>query len=133
MNRHLEQATHNQHFHDSIETNFEGRFYDWKITVLFYVALHYLQALADSRSISIGETHFEVEQNVNPDKVNAKMRISKGAWREYKSLSTYSRTARYQGITDYITFEELKQTDHQFCLKHLDNFKKYLNSQGLDC
>lgn len=131
MQEHLEQANHNKNFHDCIETQFAGQFYDWKITVLFYVAIHYLKALATHRHIDIGETHFDIEHNVNPDRYNAKMRITKGAWREYKNLFNYSRTARYEGIIDIATFEKLKQVDHTFCLTHLENFRKYIQSQGI--
>ena len=131
MHQHLEQANHNKNFHDCIETQFAGQFYDWKITVLFYVAIHYLKALADSKGVDIGETHFDIEHNVNPDRHHAKMRIKKGAWREYKNLFNYSRTARYEGITDIATFEQLKQVDHSYCLTHLDNFKKYIQGQGI--
>jgi hypothetical protein len=131
MQQHIDQATHNQKFHDTIDCNFDGQFHDWKITVLFYVAIHYLKALASSRNIDIGETHYEIEQSVNPDRQNSKMKITRGAWREYKNLFNYSRTARYEGITDFETFEKLKQLDHSYCLTHLDNFKKYIQSQGI--
>lgn len=131
MQQHLDQATHNQNFHDCIDTQFNGHFYDWKITVLFYVGIHYLKALASSRGIDIGETHFDIEQNVNPERNNARMRITKSAWREYKNLFTYSRTARYEGISDIDTFQQLKQIDHSYCLSHLSNFKKYVQSQGV--
>jgi hypothetical protein len=131
MQQHLKQATHNQEFHDKIVDDFSEQFYDWKITVLFYVAIHYLKALAAKRNINIGETHYEIEQSVNPDRGNSTMNISRGAWREYKNLFRYSQTARYEGITDFDTFEKLKQIDHSFCLKHLDNFKKYIESQGI--
>lgn len=60
------------------------------------------------------------------------MRISIGAWREYKNLFQYSLTARYDGIEDREIFEELKKLDYIECKKHLDNFKKYIKSQGLD-
>ncbi|MHB8261752.1 MAG: HEPN domain-containing protein [Bacteroidia bacterium] len=132
MHQHLKQALHNQTFHDCIESNFTNQFYDWKITVLFYVAIHYLKALATKKKIDIGETHYEIESSVNPDRNNVKMRISRTAWREYKNLFNYSRTARYEGITDFETFEKLKQVDHSFCLIHLDNFKKYIEGQGVD-
>lgn len=131
MQQHIDQASHNQKFHDSIDTQFGGQFYDWKITVLFYVAIHYLKALASQRGIDIGETHYEIEQSVNPDRYSAKMRLSRNAWREYKNLFNYSRTARYEGITDFATYEKLKQIDHSYCVQHLDNFKNYLRSQGL--
>lgn len=131
MQQHIEQAVHNQDFHDCIEHQFSTKFFDWKITALFYIALHYLKALAAHRSIDIGQTHQDIEKNVNPDRHNAKMRISRNAWKEYKNLYRYSHTARYEGITDVTTFERLKQIDHGYCLTHLDNFKKYLRGQGL--
>lgn len=131
MQQHLDQAAHNQKFHDTICSNFNEQFHDWKITVLFYVAIHYLKALAASRNISIGETHYEIEQSVNPDRVNSRMKITRGAWREYKNLFNYSRTSRYEGITDFATFEQLKQIDHSYCVRHLENFKKYIQSQGI--
>lgn len=131
MQNHLTQASHNRQFHQCIDAEFNEQFYDWKITVLFYVAIHWLKALAAKKKIDIGETHYDIEQNVNPDRHNAKMRITKGAWREYKNLFNYSRTARYEGVTDISTFELLKQIDHSYCLQHLENFKRYIESQGV--
>lgn len=112
---------------------FSEKYYDWKITSLFYTAIHYLKALALKKGIDIGQTHHEIEQNVNPDRHNCSMRIKKGAWLEYKSLLQYSRTSRYDGIeTDFETFEEIMKIDYQYCLTHLENFKKYIKSQGLE-
>ena len=71
----LDQATHNQAFHDAIEATFVGKFSDWKDTVLFYVAIHWMKGLAAARGIQIGFTHPEIEQSVNPDRHNARMRI----------------------------------------------------------
>ncbi len=50
---------------------------------------------------------------------------------KYRNLFNYSRTARYEGISDFATFEQLKKLDHAYCVQHLDNFKKYMGSQGL--
>jgi hypothetical protein len=86
MERHIFKAEHNQKFHDCIEAEFDGHFYDWKITVLFYVAIHYLKALAILRGIEIGETHIEIEKSVNPDRNTAKMRLTRNAWREVQEF-----------------------------------------------
>jgi hypothetical protein len=131
MQKHIDQALHNENFHKCIEDHFIDQFNDWKITALFYCAVHYLQSLAAKRRISIGETHHDIESNVNPDRNSASMRISRNAWREYKNLYRYSCTARYNGITDHSTFETLKKVDHGFCLQHLDKFKKYIKGQGV--
>jgi hypothetical protein len=132
MKKHIEQACHNENFHNSISEHFSNDYYDWKITVLFYVAIHYLKALAEQKRIKIGETHYEIENNINPIKNDAKMRITKGAWDLYRNLFNYSRTARYDGITDPATFQLIKESDHKYCLEDLDKFKKYLKSVGLE-
>ncbi len=131
MQEFLDQASHNWNFHEAICDQYPTSFYDWKITLLFYTAIHYLKALAAQKGIHIGDTHLEIDQSVNPDRPHTKMPISRNAWREYKSLYNYSRSARYEGITDVVTFETLKEQDHKFCLKHLSNFKKYIAGQGI--
>lgn len=132
MDKFLNQASHNEKFHQCICQNFTDKFYDWKITTLFYIAIHYLKALAEKRGIDIGQTHHEIEQNVNPKKNNASMRIRQGAWMEYKSLLNYSRTSRYDGIvSDFETFEVIMENDYKMALKNLDNFKKYIEKQGI--
>lgn len=132
MSKHLKQASYNEEFHHRLCENFSEKYYDWKITCLFYTALHYLKALAFKRNIDIGQTHHEIELNVNPDRNNSLMKIKKGAWREYKNSLQYSRSSRYDGIeTDFQTFEEIMKKDYEYCLIHLDNFKKYIRSQGV--
>jgi hypothetical protein len=133
MHQFLDQASHNQEFHDTIAGNFTDRFHDWRITVLFYVAVHYLRALAAKKGINIGKTHHEIELNVNPDRDSARMKITRTAWRNYHQLYHYSRLARYEGLTDSETFEKLMQADHAYCLIHLSDFKKYIKAQGVPC
>jgi len=130
--QYLDQASHNQKFHDCIEGQFANDFFDWKITVLFYVAIHWLKALGIKRGYNLGETHYEIECKVNPGRDNAQCKITRNAWREYKSLYTYSRTARYEGITDINTFQQLKEIDHRYCIEHIERFKRYIKGQGIE-
>lgn len=30
-----------------------------------------------------------------------------------------------------VTFQKLKEIDHSHCVKHLENFKKYIEGQGI--
>lgn len=133
MQHHIDQAKHNESLLSDLEIDHPTIYFDWKVTVCFYVALHYLQALADKREIKIGETHNDIERNVSPNSNHQPtMRISNGAWRNYKDLFKYSQIARYEGIIDTESFEELRESDYLECKKHLDNFKKYIKSQGLE-
>ncbi len=49
MDEFVMHANHNDVFHTSICKNFPDTYYDWKLTCLFYVAIHYLKALAKKR------------------------------------------------------------------------------------
>ncbi len=132
MQKHLEQASHNLNFHQCIEEQFTDNFFDWKITTLFYIAVHWLKALSIKRGHDIGDTHIEIDRNVNPNREDAPYKIPRNAWRDYKSLQKYSHTARYEGITDPSTFQKLMQNDHQYCLQHIERFKKFISGQGLE-
>lgn len=131
MQHFIDQAIHNERFHECVHSNFSERFFDWKVTILFYTALHYLKALAANRNIHIGNTHTDIEYNCNPDRTGRRMSITRTAWREYKNLYRYSHTSRYEGITDIETFEKLKEIDYGYCKIHLEAFKKYIKGQGL--
>lgn len=55
MDRFLNQATHNEEFHSCLCENFTEKFYDWRITSLFYTAIHYLKALALKKVLTLGK------------------------------------------------------------------------------
>jgi len=129
MSQYIQQAEHNQEFHDCIDCNFKGRYYDWQITVLFYVAVHYLKALAEKRGVDIGESHKAIRQNVCPASVHRIMQIPNNAWRWYSGLLEYSRSARYNGIADFEHYQELKQNDHAHAVILLESFKSYVCRQ----
>lgn len=127
MNSHLLQAKHNENFHDFI-ANEEG-YYDWKITILFYVSIHYLKALAIKRKANIGFTHYDIEKSVNPKSQSKVLIIPNFAWNDYKMILNYSKTARYDGIENHDFFNELKKIDYKNTLTHFNNFKSYIKNQ----
>jgi len=129
--RHIEQLNHNTAFHSSVCTSFPDQFYDWKITVLFYAALHCIKAHFRNKNIDIGNTHAEIERNINPRITHAPHKVNKGCWHNYKSLYRYSQTARYDGIADSAIYEESLKADHAYCVEHLEAVKLYVKSQGL--
>jgi hypothetical protein len=131
MQKYLKQAAHNKAFHECIEQSFSKKFYDWKVTVLFYIAIHCLKALATNLKVEIGDTHREIENNINPDRPQHTLAIKRTAFKNYRNLYQYSKTARYEGFTDFDTFEKLKEVDHSYCLKHLSDFQKYIESRGI--
>jgi hypothetical protein len=131
VQKYLDQAKHNKTFHASICTTFPDHYYDWKITVVFYKAIHYMKAFIKDKAKHTCHSHEEVDHFVNPESQNVKLAISKAAWRNYKNLYTYSRNARYEGIPDKTLFDSQFKRDHEEALKSLNNLKLYLKSRGL--
>lgn len=131
MQSHLNQCNHNLDFHKLLCEKFSDKFFDWKITVLFYTAHHYLKAYYTNKGIDIGSTHNEIEKNINPKIQHAPYKIDKTCWGHYKGLYRYSQTARYEGIADIEKFEKILKDNHDnFCIPHLDGVKKYITGKG---
>jgi len=122
---HLEKAERNEELHRILLTNEPDRFFDCKIVALFYAAVHYLKALSLKQHINIGETHYEIEGNCNPDRQMPIMPLDRDAWLHFSNLSRYSKESRYN-----VVVEQLKK-DYAYCLDELNKFKKYIKSQGV--
>lgn len=124
-------ANHNHAFYETICTHHPETYYDWKITVLFYAALHYLKALAKHRKKEIGDTHIVINRNIKYGDHNPSMPISGRAYENYMYLFHYSQTARYDGISNLAVFAELRKRDHEHALKCFKEFKSFILSSGV--
>jgi hypothetical protein len=83
---HLDQARRNEGFFSCIETPLYG---DWAATVLFYTALHYVDAyLARQGHVDPGD--HDTRDNLMKD-----FPATRAIWREYCRLKNHSRSARY--------------------------------------
>ena len=133
MQEFIDQANHNEELHTILCEKFPGHFFDWKVTVLFYCAVHYLKALAAKRGIKIGKTHVEIAQNCRWDaKGENAMPLTKTAFNNYKALRSYAETARYDGmLCAPDEFEVDRKKDYDHSLQLLGNFKAYVKDQGL--
>lgn len=135
MQQFIEQAKHNQLLHDTLHAAYPDQFNDWKITILFYVAIHYLKALAAKQKRSIGETHYDIKANIKPPRFagdSPTMPLTLSAFNIYQDLLKYSQTARYVGVKNSAVFEQVRAVDHAACLRLLANFKLYLrDTRGL--
>jgi len=130
MRQYLDQGIHNAEFRRCIDQHYPNRFTDWKITVTFYEAHHYLRALAANKHINIGKTHSEIHAQVDPNRPNARMPISRSAWNSYSRMFRYAQISRYQGMTDRSTFETLLSSYYAHQLSDLELFKKYVTGKG---
>lgn len=99
MNPHTEKALHNVAYLRDIEHSFPTAYYDWKITTLFYIALHLIHGLAHQTKKQIGQTHDEVLRNIRPTipgRTSPTMPFTQIHYEMYYRLYELSRIARYK-------------------------------------
>jgi len=99
--QHLVQAKHNQDMLEFIDLNDKAeRFRDWYVTVAFYTALHYFEAILPvvAHKINIGRKMGFVKEDydVHDDRETAMMMEFKNVFTQYKQLYNLSRLAKYK-------------------------------------
>lgn len=88
LNQHLPLAESNERFAESIAA-LPTRFPDWEITVLFYSALHYVDAFLST-------------QGIHPRNHDSRIRSIRSyinAWEDYRDLYHLSLDARYNTVS----------------------------------
>lgn len=132
MQKAINQIRHNEDFYACICKSFPDNFYDWKITILFYIAIHYLKALAYKSNVKLPASHYDIEHEVNPKKGNI-LHLTYKAWDWYFDLYLCSRTARYDGfVVDQETYMLIKKADYEMCEKNLNKFRNYMKGKGIE-
>jgi hypothetical protein len=126
MEEHLNQAQHNERFLEAIALAFPDDFYDWRVTLVFYTALHYLQATAYLHRKDIGNYHEEIKKNI---KQGGNMPLKPWAVKEYEKLEHFSREARYDAFADIETFNITQKDNYAIAQSKLASFKKYLKEE----
>lgn len=85
---HLEQARHNEAFLQRIDSD---TYSDWVVTVLFYAALHYVDAYLAKQG------HADPGDHDTRDDLIRQFADTRLVWREYSRLKSFSRSSRYYG------------------------------------
>jgi len=128
----INQATSNQDFLDNLEDKFPDVFLDWKITVMFYIAVHLLKELAEQYNVDIGRTHEETAIKLDPKRTkNSVLSLPDKVWRCYRHLYRYSKEYRYDGLMDDEVKHESRLKDYEAAKSALSIFCDYMHSEGI--
>lgn len=85
---HISKAEHNEKLADTIG---KTAYLDWAVTIIFYAALHYADAILAVSAVH-PETHRERNNAIGTNATLLKIRA------EYRILETLSRNARYRSM-----------------------------------
>ncbi len=100
---HLAQARHNLYFIDFLDKN-TPEYFDWKVTVCFYVSIHLINARIADKENAHYRKHRDVEIAINPYRGNCA--IPQNIYLSYKKLHNLSRRSRYLIHEDNHRFTE---------------------------
>lgn len=88
VREHLQQASHNETFFSQINVD---SYSDWAVTVLFYAALHYLDAYLAKQGV------FDPGSHDVRDPLIRQFPLTRAVARQYFRLKNFSRSARCYG------------------------------------
>lgn len=126
MNGHLARADYNWNFQAELQHLFPQDYFDWKISAVFYAALHLVDAyaaFADIRPFNNHEQRFYHLDSSNPD---AELPLSAAAFKLYRRLYRYSINARYDEIGSIEAYEKARKNDHKDAVERFKEFRRYL-------
>ncbi len=130
VKEHIAQFLHNKNFLAYMESNVDGQFVDWQITIVFYTALHLIHALAAKKKKHIGAEHKSVNANIDPNNPHAIMPLQHDIYASYKNLYENSRNARYKcWVTN--PHPILLQSTLKDCKTFLQKIEADCKSQGI--
>jgi hypothetical protein len=129
---HIKKAKSNEKFRSELCHCFEDQFFDWKVTVCFYEAIHWLRALAHHRKKEIGRTHIDIKKNIDPKYADATMVIEAHARKAYEVLHKNSQSARYDSYLEDEDENEVYGNMFKHSEENLKQFKGFIDKQKLD-
>ena len=120
MEEHLNQAKHNEDFLKIVENANPDDYFDWKITIVFYVAIHYIDAYFASHGIRITshEHRFDCLEM-------GEFCVSMEFFNHYSNLYNLARNARYNGFTRKDAFERNQKnrlSEAKFDMRFIKNY-----------
>ena len=93
MKSRLNKAKYNEDFLAKFEELLPNEYFDWKLTVVFYIAVHYIDAYFLSHGTSINS-----HENRRRALENHHTTLSDDCIDNYNNLYRLSRNARYNGF-----------------------------------
>src|SRR5665213_3225288 len=131
MQEHIEQARHNESFLKFLTDNAPDKFFDWKITITFYISLHLLRAYGKKLKINIPAGHGFLTYAVQNQVKSNGLGCSKQVIKAYEDLINFSFSMRYDGFLHAKSFNDFSKMQFEAALSDLDIIKDFLREKGL--
>lgn len=136
FNSHFTQAKKNLKFLSEISVAYPKGYWDWKVTVAFYAALHLVNGHINKTTNNSYRTHKETNQALNPYNKLSLSKIPEEECLRYEKLHNLSRRSRYlcsEKVQNRIaeTQKSYNTYDKHFakCMRHLDKLMHFFGEK----
>jgi hypothetical protein len=131
----VDKAQHNEELAKVLSTTHKGQYTDWEITILFYAALHYINALFVACNATIHKSHIKRSEAL--ESLLEQNKISQTLIDAYNEMSTASRNSRYEHlVTNTVLRSRLMEVNCKKQRELLTEIKQFVhniinNSKGI--
>lgn len=126
MNKYQNQSEHNKILLDELKKKYPSCYFDWKITILFYITIHEIRSFALSkRGIELEPSHRAIFDFLETET----SRTSK-IYKSFNILYRNCRDVRYNGFTTIENFEKFCEIKFNESQTHFGYIKAYIESQN---
>ncbi|ADR21385.1 hypothetical protein MATR_09860 [Marivirga tractuosa] len=129
MQEYIEQCKYNVELLEALEEKFPENYFDWKITIAFYVTIHCIKAILRKKLSRNVSSHEEIINIISHKKAGNSSPVSKSCWNMYYALYSASRDVRYNGFTDFKSFNEHNESEFRICKAQMENIMKYAHQK----
>lgn len=118
---HIFQSKHNLDFLVKVNTQIYSGYWDWHVTVCYYVAVHLVNAHLAKTIDQHYRKHEDVAQALNPNNAMSLTKVPENIYLAYVKLQNLSRRSRY------LISEEMSNREVQSHLTYDKHFKRAIN------
>lgn len=131
VSEHLNQAYHNYKFYCEVHSKLPAYFADWKITILFYTAIHLLRAYLASNGIEPDKSHNALKRAIQPGITSDISKpVKRHCYNAYLVLYNASLDVRYTGYLDEAKRSVYLNNRLKKCEKALESIDAFMLSKN---
>jgi len=127
---HISQAKNNLAFLHEINKGINGTYWDWKVTVSFYVGVHLVNSHIAAKTNCHYRKHEEVDKAISPFTTLSLSKMPEDVYTSYRHLQNLSRRSRYlisEKMDNRTDAGQLTYDKHfKRALTHLDRLMEFI-------
>lgn len=131
MNQFLLKARRNLDFLKMLENEFPHEYFEWKVTIIFYIALNATKGYLDKSGLPPKSNHQDLQKQIEALSNNTSSCVFDTMYpTEYNRIRNYSESSRYDPIQNNELYDDIFRGNYNQCKIKLNRIIDFLNSKN---